>query len=468
MVCPNCGTELEDGKVYCAVCGTEVFVVPDFEPEIEHEVNHVLDKISKEIHFDTLADLIPEVEIGKKRIPKRVIAAIAVIFIILLVLLGILIYCDKSPDFLARKGDKELANGSLKTAIEYYVKALDREPTSLDNRIKLADCYLQMEDVEAAVDVYKNHIAFVPEDKFAYSQIIAIYEERGSYDRIAEFLQYYSNDDIREDFKNYCASDVEFSVEEGAYDESIYLQLLAFGDGTIYYTQDGTLPGEDSNVYNAPIILKKGDFTVSAIYENEFGVFSSIVVKKYQVRANLPDAPAVVPDSGFFTLPDSIIAYASNGESIYYTMDGTEPDATKSIYGNPIPIPVGETVFKFAAINEKGESSDTVTRTYNLNIVSVYNQEQCLEILLNKLVDLQYITDIEGHQQGREGRLTYIYDSARQILNLSMYCFNEYYMPTAVSKDMSGNVFGVDMMTGNVYMIVKSSDGSYSLNILGN
>ena len=31
MKCPKCGNEIEDGKLYCGVCGEEIRIVPDFD-----------------------------------------------------------------------------------------------------------------------------------------------------------------------------------------------------------------------------------------------------------------------------------------------------------------------------------------------------------------------------------------------------------------------------------------------------
>lgn len=32
MKCPNCGNELEPGKIYCDHCGHEIQIVPDYDP----------------------------------------------------------------------------------------------------------------------------------------------------------------------------------------------------------------------------------------------------------------------------------------------------------------------------------------------------------------------------------------------------------------------------------------------------
>ena len=42
MKCPKCGYEWTEGHLYCDNCGEEFRIVPDFEPEIEEEMNETL------------------------------------------------------------------------------------------------------------------------------------------------------------------------------------------------------------------------------------------------------------------------------------------------------------------------------------------------------------------------------------------------------------------------------------------
>ena len=42
MICPNCGEEIADDLLYCSKCGEEVKLIPEYEPEIENEINGTL------------------------------------------------------------------------------------------------------------------------------------------------------------------------------------------------------------------------------------------------------------------------------------------------------------------------------------------------------------------------------------------------------------------------------------------
>ena len=49
MKCPNCGAEMEEGKLYCEHCGEDIHIVPDFEPEVEYNMAQTLSDIAKEM-----------------------------------------------------------------------------------------------------------------------------------------------------------------------------------------------------------------------------------------------------------------------------------------------------------------------------------------------------------------------------------------------------------------------------------
>ena len=49
MKCPNCGAEMKEGTLYCEHCGEDIHIVPDFEPEIEYNIEQTLNDIAKEM-----------------------------------------------------------------------------------------------------------------------------------------------------------------------------------------------------------------------------------------------------------------------------------------------------------------------------------------------------------------------------------------------------------------------------------
>ena len=47
MKCPNCGADMKEGMLYCEHCGEDIHIVPDFEPEIEYNMEQTLNDIAK-------------------------------------------------------------------------------------------------------------------------------------------------------------------------------------------------------------------------------------------------------------------------------------------------------------------------------------------------------------------------------------------------------------------------------------
>ena len=48
MRCPNCNEEIEDGFLYCKKCGTEIRIVPDYNPIVEDALSGTLKDIFDE------------------------------------------------------------------------------------------------------------------------------------------------------------------------------------------------------------------------------------------------------------------------------------------------------------------------------------------------------------------------------------------------------------------------------------
>ena len=58
MICPVCGAEVGESKLLCPECGHEFRFIPDFEPEVENQINDTLSEIS--IDDEDLEELTPE------------------------------------------------------------------------------------------------------------------------------------------------------------------------------------------------------------------------------------------------------------------------------------------------------------------------------------------------------------------------------------------------------------------------
>ena len=64
MKCPNCGFDIPEGHMYCDNCGTEIKIVPEFEPEVENEINETLSSVADELNKE---DRLREEKIKRRR-----------------------------------------------------------------------------------------------------------------------------------------------------------------------------------------------------------------------------------------------------------------------------------------------------------------------------------------------------------------------------------------------------------------
>ena len=63
MKCPHCGHEMPEGYLICDLCGEEIQIVPDFEPEIENSITETLSTlVSLQEEPDGEADRAKETE----------------------------------------------------------------------------------------------------------------------------------------------------------------------------------------------------------------------------------------------------------------------------------------------------------------------------------------------------------------------------------------------------------------------
>ena len=495
MNCSKCGYELNDDMIFCPHCGTEVSIVPEFVPEVEISIEQSIQDISLEINendedidfgvggetsnmmgetadflSDTLAYDTTEI-VGEESLTRSVPArfrflymcGLGALLVGLLIFLSVMIYRDNSAGYQIKKGDSAFDAGNYKQAVSFYEKAIDIEPENVDYRIKLADCYVTMDNTDMAIEVYKDTIIHNPDSTLAYAQVISLYESEGEYDDIDDFLQHYANDNIRSAFVDYLAYPPVFSEESGKYDEAVILTLTSETQGTIYYTDDGTDPSESSAVYSEPIYLKKGKHVIKAFFKNEYGVCSSIETGDYDILAEAPSEPIISLESGEYETPQLIRIIVPEDCRVYYTLDESEPDSFSRIYGEPIPISDGYTHLKCVAINSNNISSDVVERDYKVTVATAFTPEMGLVALNQHLADIGYIKDNNGTSEYYPGNFVYMYSEMRYIGGRSLYCYNEYYILGTGVKSMTSNVFAMDVTTAEVFLVKKGVGDTYSI-----
>ena len=177
------------------------------------------------------------------------------------------------------------------------------------------------------------------------------YDEKGQYEQINSLLMSCQNESIREKYSQYMAAAPEFNYLEGAYNEIIPLKIFSNTSGHIYFTMDGSTPTRASEEYISPIFLDTGDYVITAIFINDFGITSPLAKATYHVDVSIPFAPEVDAYSGDFWTPQLIHAEAEEGCLIYYTTDDSEPTDQRTLYSGFLTMPLGKSTYKFVAID---------------------------------------------------------------------------------------------------------------------
>jgi len=472
MKCPNCGEELGQGHLYCEKCGEEIRIVPDFEPEIENSIIETLSAVAEDVEpqtEETSEESEEDVFIVEpvKKVRKRIIYAflLFVVFIFGVYRFAMIRIADGQGTYL----DEQIENArseynrkNYKEAAGFYEKALKREQNS-ELLISYADCLIEMGETDRAMSNYYAAIDLEPDNEMAYARIIAMYESEQAFEEINKLLISCGNEKIQTSFQNYMAIEPVFSYEGGTYDKVVPLKITAPASGDLYYTLNGTDPFKYGTLYTSPIFLRSGSYHIKAVYINDYGICSDIVEAEFEIENTQPMPPEISLQSGQYTTPQMITVSVPQNCVVYYTMDGSIPDANSFIYGEPIPMKEGVSNYRFVAISEEGVYSEVIARSYQLTVATALSAEESITRLKFRLVEKKIIQDMDGTLANMSGKNIYVYNSLQIIEDKTMHVIYEYYQEGNNSRNMTGKVYCIDVSNGYVYKIAKDDNGNQIL-----
>lgn len=483
MKCPNCGNELKEGHLICEICGEEIQIVPDFEPEIENSITETLSTLVALQEGEDTQEIQPEDEEDEeKETPEQeettesgktiwVVVSLVIIFVIALVSYGAYAYHIRTLDYQLDKAREYAAQEAYAEAIACLENAYKSYPEVAQILFMEANYYYIQQDNVSAVQVLYRIIDrgdFSSEDtEEAYSKVITIYANEGMYGQINDLLRNCPETEIVNMFQSYLAMEPEFSYVEGSYAEVVPLKLSSNTSGTIYYTTDGSMPDKNSLIYTAPLFLESGEYTISAFFVNDYGIESEVVSKTYVINLSVPNPPEIALYSGEYTEPTMIAVEQIEGCRVYYTTDESDPTADSVPYTGPIPMPLGRTLFKFVNISEEGVSSEITTRTYTLRLRNAIPTTQAVSNLVTRLVEIGYLEDEAGHNKRQSGTYSYRFSSVLRIgEGDDYYTINEHYDDGTGILSRTDKVFLVNIRTGEAAQLGYDENGEFMAVIL--
>lgn len=487
MKCPNCGAEMKDGLLYCEHCGEDIHIVPDFEPEVEYNLEQTLSDIVKDIREPEENEAAESAEASKQdtedvmqdwdsregkvsgRKRKLIlgwICGILIVFAIIGTALGVANYRYHSMEYQVARAEYYTTEKEYDRAISFYNRAMELAPESIDLKFALAEVYfLKNNKIEYEYllrDIVNDKNATMEQLESAYGKLIAIYRAREDYKTINDLLIASNNESIMSIYQSYIAMEPEFSVKEGYYNSIQPLKLTTFGTGKIYYTMDGSEPDENSLLYTAPILLEGGDYCIKAVYINENAVASAVVTKNYHVEIEMLPAPEISVVSGDYQYPINI-EVVEEAESVYYTTDGSTPNEQSNLYTGPIPMPLGDSVFKFIRI-EEGKSSEVVERAYSLKLNTEFTPQDAVNAVVQFAITIDKIDDELGYfdDSGNSYRYDYLY--VTNINDVSdFYIVAESFLDADKIASRTGNDYAVNAYTGEIFKLQRDEKNNYVL-----
>lgn len=477
MKCPNCGANIPEGKLYCEACGAELQIVPDIDVDfdVESEMKKTLSNIAKnefsddlddDFDFDDDPNLLSYILSGKAggKIFYSILAIVLVAILIAAVVLGKRISSQKSLDYQLEKAEEYIQSNNLLQAISYLEEAykIDKDSQYL---FKIADYYYTLGRENDAIFTLINISTgeFARKDKEeAYRKIFTLYETSGNYRKIADLLETCEVESILDEYSDYRVIVPSFNYDGGTYNETIAVKASSAIKGKVHYTIDGSTPTKDSPVFDSPIFLEYGSYTINAVFENRFGELSEVVSNKYLIDVDFVFEPTILTESGEYHEATQIEADVPVMYNLFYTTDGSDPDRNSTKYTGPIQMPLGITTYKFVSYATDGTQSAIVEREYDLNFGSDVTEGSALFALKSTLMDKGINLDLDGHRPGVDGNFLYVFTTAYKVLGQNdAFFIVEYYVNTNGTTTKTGTVFGVDVYNENNIYIVQPKDNDY-------
>ena len=121
------------------------------------------------------------------------------------------------------------------------------------------------------------------------------------------------------------AYEPSFSVKPGVYNNQGEIALELEGAGTIYYTLDGSIPTQNSKVYDSPILLDKTTVVRAVAYEDKKKA-SAVVTGSYIINEDhtLPVLSISLPNSSFQYISSNPDLFTTvNAHVEFYEKDGS-------------------------------------------------------------------------------------------------------------------------------------------------
>ena len=136
-----------------------------------------------------------------------------------------------------------------------------------------------------------------------------------------------------------------FSPTPGIYiDEQVVTLQSTTEEAEIHYTLDGSEPNNNSPLYNNNLIISSTTIIKAMAISHNY-LPSKITTATYTIHYQTVSTPEFNPTPGMYVGQQAVsITSFTPGATIYYTLDGSQPDESSFLYSNPITISTNSTI----------------------------------------------------------------------------------------------------------------------------
>lgn len=388
MKCPNCGAELQEGKLICEKCATEINYVPDFDPELENQITESLSDVAfalddtnayesplsrniNEILSDpkevTHVDRPDEFAITKNVVVKR----------------GRFL-AEEDWDLEESLSDEELDDFEFDEDFDDIPDDLPDDSFWDVNEVLnfgkkhnlIGNKTNNMTKIVVAVSVFV-FVCILILVGFLFVNI----SRKNSY----EYLIEQANNEYSDGNYISAVDYLEEAIKKEESTEADYIKLAEFYDAAELYDNSEAIyldlikksEGKDLTLYEKLFSVYEKNSKPEAIYN----IVSSNDSEEFREYFNkyLALAPLFSDPEGTYT--DVLYLKISGNTSgrIFFTVDGSTPSANSMEYTSPIFLEGGFYQIKAIFINDYGFVSDVSTANYNIDIVKIDAPEINLE-----------------------------------------------------------------------------------------
>lgn len=373
MICSRCGNEIEEGKLFCPICGQEVQLVPDFDTfgEQYYQKKQETREIAEQEPQEPEKAKKPRKK--KKNINPLIWGGITLVVCVACLLIFKNLVDERnhnSYSYQMNKADTAFTNKEYGKALNYLEQAMNLQPADENAIFLRAQVYVGLGKETEAIKDLEDLLAANPKAIAAYGVLLPLYENQNQQDKIKELMNSCGDEKLRKKYKEYISAPPSAVPAGGNYQNEVEVILTAEEGSKIYYTTDGSTATEESARYRGSIMISgEKTTTICAVAVNSKGIVSDPFTVTYVVSVESPEPPKITLSPGNYTtdMDTTIYLIVPEGCKAYYEFD-EEPTPRSREYDDSkgIKMPEGEHTLYAIAENKYGKLSYTASQKYTL------------------------------------------------------------------------------------------------------